>query len=157
MVILGQGRVAQLLRQRLRFLETEHHFQVVTFKARDIFSDVAYVRGSTYLAIGWDFREQVIGAEFYPWNREAAVPLLEGRTVLEELIAVNGGSASEIVRTPKALTEDSVIAAADAIGRLLRTYAANLLEDQWGDTRRRVQEWVDSGAWIEWRDTRVDS
>ena len=149
---LEPEQVVQILRERLAFLEVECGFQVASREMEPIYASIAWVRGSTYLAIGWDFREHDLGEEFYPWDPEAAAPVWEGRTLLDDLIAINGGPASEIVRAPREVTEASVAEAAEAIARLLRTYAADLLEDRWGDTRRRVQEWKDADRWTEWRE-----
>ena len=152
MVNIEPERVVQLLRQGLSFLETEYQFVVEVDEANDRYVEIAWVRGSTYLGIDWDFQKMLIGEEFYPWDPEAAAPVWEGRTLLDDLIAINGGPASEIVRAPREVTEASVAEAAEAIARLLRTYAADLLEDRWGDTRRRVQEWKDADRWTEWRE-----
>ncbi len=66
MVTLVPKHVLRLLRQRLRFLETEHGFKVVAQSATYLFCHLTYRKGSTDLTVGWDLREGEVTADFCP-------------------------------------------------------------------------------------------
>ena len=152
MVTPTPDRIVVLARQGLRFLESECRFHIVDQYSSNLGCGLEYVRGSTFLSVGWDLRENSIGADFYPFDHVTHRPRLSERIILGELIAINGGRASEQVVAPPVLTDESVRGAAVALGRLLRTYAGPLLDDEWGDIPRRVRDWTASGAWRAWRD-----